>query len=598
MLDFVLPILVFVVAPGFALLYCVLAPHRSLQTSSPRRRVLVGFGLLLLFGVTVGAGVALLIPWRSLTQLAAFLGLQATLVWSQRPQTGLEPMQWVGVGLLLIALIAVGLALLGGFGLPSIGGFLSGSPDKADREEFIVSDTSMRLFTEYQRSHANEVTAKIGQNLSEFRTSMTFDISLNAQDSLIQTLCDSVAREQDLTLFKCWMFYPAYKEHLYGTEKRALLVKETPSTVKVVGGANVLYLRSTVTYEMECGESVTGNDHPEVTRWSLPPVEARRLLRLASSSDTPLSLRVHLECPSACFSYGQRPPFQRQDFSLGLYLPKFWSEKTMMSLEYPSAIAIRVRRDNAVYQSLSLGLGDGYERKVTFFDNTGSELETYAHEYYGDEDDRGEYTPCHAQIQKLVTDSESAWDERKYAIFMRCAFGTTDGAELSAPSISLFRVALGLIAAGIGFLLLATNHSSLGAAGFLLVAFAPWAIEIFQRKRLFAPSATISHTSWTGIFEMFAISTYLLLLVAATAYFFTPWGQGDINSPGRVLVAACLILWGIVLDFVALAFTTALALGMGLGYACDGCERPFLVRKESLLFEWLGQYWCVVPQRR
>lgn len=167
--------------------------------------------------------------------------------------------------------------------------------------------------------------------------------------------------------------------------------------------------------------------------------------------------------------------------------------------------------------------------------------------------------------------------------------------------MSLLRGGLGLIAAGFGFLVVSTNifrsnnavydrYAGLAASTFLALAIAPWIAEIFQRKRLFAPAATFSRSSWTHIFGLFSFSIYLLLIVGAAVYFFTPWGHD--NWDGKIHIAFGLIGWGILFDVLAFTFTSTLALGMGLGYACNGCEKPLLIRKESRLLLWLAYKGC------
>lgn len=379
-------------------------------------------------------------------------------------------------------------------------------------DQFEITERTMRQFARYKQEHANEVYIRIAEGVAESRDLVVFDIMLNVDFTMLPSV-----RNTELHLLEGWIYWPPTAK-LDDTESRALLVHNLETLSP--SGAEIDWI-------------VLDEENPRSTSFYLKKPRIRRLPPNAQK-DAPVAVRFKFECPSAFFGLGERPPYGRQDFSVGLRFPPYCAELTLVYFDYPNSITLRSRRDNGRYHSLTMGLDDDYERKTTYFE--GPEVR------------------------------------------MRCTFGSADAAELSAPLLPIFRAGLGVLLAAIGLMLLALNVGSptIGSAFFAL-ALAPWFFDVMQRHRLFSASVA-TKVSWTGISADCSLLIHALALLVAGVVLLR-----GIEQDWQVVSIFYMVTAGLILG-VGLVLLTGLSHGVMLRYACDRCERRFPIRKVDRLY--------------
>lgn len=166
---------------------------------------------------------------------------------------------------------------------------------------------------------------------------------------------------------------------------------------------------------------------------------------------------------------------------------------------------------------------------------------------------------------------------------MRHVFGSTDAAELSRPILPVLRAGFAILSASLGlFYYHGYQHSDSRyppplMVPFFALAIAPWFTDIFARRRLLSPSATITHASLDDILPQIVLVFYAGAM-AATVWVLV-FADGDMAYSTGV----ALLVIGLGLSFTALLANYLILSGGWLrGFACDQCEEQVWIRSRGL----------------
>jgi hypothetical protein len=267
------------------------------------------------------------------------------------------------------------------------------------------------------------------------------------------------------------------------------------------------------------------------------------------------TIKITFKTSNAFYSLPGLRPFAHKLLSFNIELKQpasFTKPPTVVYLDHPESIGLRMRVDKSDYHSLALGIPDGYQRKTTFFP--------------------GQH------------------------VDMQYRFGVTDSRELLASVEVMLSTGLGILSAGFALQLANVYESS--AAIFLGLALILPSLDAFRQIRVFLPSSDILHSTAVvkAICHSFGIYAVSVPPAIVTLGCFSKFGNAKTTCgllwgwlppwDIRPYVIGWAIGWGVILIGWAGWHLFAVYFGVRQRYACDRCGARIPLRrlKGGLIF--------------